>query len=105
MRDGAEMKVIGYQSGGKFLSVPFVLHCRIMDTDEVVLIDTMFIRQFCTDITPCGVRRVAPRTPHPREEEVLRIIGWSSKTEYENGVPVREHLVRIADADRGEGDQ
>lgn len=103
--NGTELKVVGYQLAGKFLSIPFLLRCRTMDTDETVLIDPMLIRKSATDITPPGIRREAPRSPHPRDkEEVLRIIGWTSKTVYENGLPVRSSLIRLAEEDEGEGE-
>lgn len=101
--DGSGIKIVGFQSGGKFLSVPFILRCRILDTGEVVLIDPMLIRRSSTDITPPDVKREASRSPHPRDkEEVLRIIGWSSRTDYVNGIPVRSHRFPIADQDEGE---
>lgn len=102
--DGTECKVIGYQSGGRFLGLPYLLRCRILDTDEVILIDPMLIRKSSTDITPPDVSREASRSPHPRDkEEVLRIIGWESKTDNENGVPIRADLIRLAEEDEGEG--
>ena len=102
--NGMKIRVVGFQFGGRFLRIPFVVRCRVLETHEIVLIDPLFVRRCATDVTPLVSIKEADRKPFvPRQEEVLRVIGWSFKTEFDHGVPVRCDLVRIADQDEGEG--
>ena len=102
--DEVEVKVVGFQYGGKLLHIPFLVRCRVIQTAELVLIDPKYIRRVGHDITPLDAKKEALRKPFvPREEEVARLIGWKSRTKTgKNSLPDTE-LNRIADQDRGEG--
>jgi len=102
--DDAELKIIGFQYGGKFLDVPFVVRCRVLETGELVLIDPDYVRRFGYDMTPFDAKKEALRKPFvPRKEEVARVIGWKSQTKFgKDNRPVTE-LVRLTDTNRGEG--
>jgi hypothetical protein len=98
--DGTGVKVIGWQYGGKHLRVPFVVRCRV-ETGEVIIIDPDYIRQCATDITPFVVKREAYRHPHvPTEEEVVRVVGWVSRTRFDGSRPTESRLRRIVEEDR-----
>jgi len=104
LSDGVEVKIIGFQYGGKF-HVPFLLRSRIVQTGELLLIDPDYVRRF-DDITPSHAKQEAlrkPFVPRSQEEEVTRVIGWTSRTKLGRDNQPFTQLIRIADQDRGEG--
>lgn len=103
---GLNVKIVGFQYGGKVLRVPFVLRCRDLDTMELLLVDPDFIRRFGTEIIAVDAKLEALRKPYVTSKvEVLRVVGWEPRIGLARGKDPHTDLVRIAEEDGGEGDQ
>lgn len=103
MEDTTEIKVIGWQYGGKFLRVPFLVRCRVLDNQEIVLVDPEFIRNNGTDVTRFPVVCEAFRKPYvSRSEEIVRLVGWESGIATNEGQVIDSSFKRVFKGTRGE---